>query len=159
MRTFIHKQLSTPLRCMRLKSYVLVDWLIHPSFVVAGISLFLVFIKHVYSILDLSVFPVTFRPTFAFQSNADVTMSVMYCVCASCWEQWPQNSIITIHQDVKDGTSLLSTSLNWVEFNKTVTRNQGAHPSVGPFWLRSDVTPCVKEFQLLADLVLLFYTL
>ena len=80
MRTFVYMQLSTPLRCMRLKSYVLVDSLIHPSFVVACISLFLFFIKHVFSILDVSVFPVTFRPTFTFQSKADVTMSVIYCV-------------------------------------------------------------------------------
>lgn len=40
---------------------------------------------------------------------------------------------------------------DWVEFNKTVTRNEGVHPSVDPVWLRSNVTPCFKEYQMVAN--------
>ena len=40
---------------------------------------------------------------------------------------------------------------HWVEFNKTVTRNEGVHPSVYQVWLRSNVTPCFKEFQMVAN--------
>lgn len=40
---------------------------------------------------------------------------------------------------------------DWVEFNKTVTRNEGVHPSVDPARLRSNVTPCFKEFQMFTN--------
>jgi hypothetical protein len=40
---------------------------------------------------------------------------------------------------------------DWVEFNKTVTWNEGVHPSVDPVWLRSNVTPCFKKFQMVAN--------
>jgi len=40
---------------------------------------------------------------------------------------------------------------DWVEFNKTVTRNEGVHPSVDQVWLRSNVTPCFKDFQMFAN--------
>jgi hypothetical protein len=84
-------------------------------------------------------------PVNVQQSKTALAMRIVYCIWVSCWGHRPSAS------EARD--ILLPTSTNWrywIEFNKTVTRNEGVHPSVVPVWLRSNVTPDFKECQVLS---------